>query len=104
VAGPKYRLDRAAFRELVLNAPWMVAEMDRRAQAGYEYAVTVAPVESGEYKESFIIFAGTNGGAKHNRAYAALHNYSDHALEVEFGTERQEAHHVLTRTLGVMGA
>lgn len=100
-----YRLDRAAFREHLLNAEWMVAEMDRRAVKGYEFARDISPdatpLEEG-YIASFVIFSGRDGGTENDRAYAELANTSDHAVYVEFGTEHQEAHHVLTRAMDVM--
>lgn len=101
-----YRLDLARFREHLLNAEWMVADMDRRAVAGYEFAREIAPdatpLEEG-YVASFIIDSGRDGGVHHDRAYAFLGNYSPHAVFVEFGSENNAAHHVLTRALDVMG-
>lgn len=102
-----YRLDRAAFREHVLNAPWMVEHMRARAERAKEFAESIAPDAPpyGEgYIASFNVEAGTNGGIHHDRAYATLSNDDDAASFVEFGTERQEAQHVLTRALDVMGA
>jgi hypothetical protein len=101
-----YRLDPAGFREHLLNAPWMVAEMRRRAEEGKAFAESIAPDAPpiGEgYIASFEVESGTQGGVHHDRAYATLSNTSDHAVYVEFGTERNEAHHVLTRALDVMG-
>lgn len=102
-----YRLDPAAFRKLVLNAPWMVEEMRSRAEAGKAFAVSVAPDAPpyGEgYIASFEVESGTGGGVHHDRAYAELRNTDDAARYIEFGTERTHAHHVLTRAADVMQA
>jgi hypothetical protein len=101
-----YKLNRAAFREEILNAPWMVGEMERRAELGHAFAESIAPDAPpiGEgYIKSFVIFKGRDGGIHGDRAYAELANYSPHALFVEFGTDTNEAHHVLTRAMEVMG-
>jgi len=103
--GAKFKLDPAGFREHLLNAEWMVAEMDRRAQAGYELARSIAPDAPpyGEgYVASFLITSGRDGGIHHDRAYAELVNYSPHARYVEFGSEHNEAHHVLGRAMDAM--
>lgn len=101
-----YRLDRAAFRQHLLNAEWMVAEMQQRAERGQAFAESVAPDAPpyGEgYVASFDVEAGRDGGVHHDRAYATLSNSDDAAVYLEFGTERTEAHHILTRSLDVMG-
>jgi hypothetical protein len=101
-----YHLNRPAFRRLVLNAPWMVEEMHSRAEAGKDFAESIAPdapVIGEGYIASFEVESGTNGGIHHDRAYAILRNTSDHARYVEHGTEHNDAHHVLTRATDVMG-
>lgn len=103
-----YRLDPAAFREHVLNAPWMVEAMRSHAEAGKEFAESVAPVDEdgphpGRYRDAFEVESGTHGGIHGDRAYATLRNTAPEAVYVEFGTERQDAEHVLTRALDVMG-
>lgn len=102
-----YRLDPAAFREHVLNAPWMVEEMRRRAEHGKTFAESIAPdaPPHGEgYIASFEVESGVGGGLNHDRAYASLRNTDDAARFVEYGTPTNAAHHVLTRSLDVMGA
>jgi hypothetical protein len=104
--GPKYRLDRAGLQEHLLNAPFMVEEMRRRAELGKEYAISVAPDAPplGEgYIASFEVEAGTHGGIHHDRAHATLRNSDDAAVYVEFGTERTQAQHVLLSAMDVMG-
>lgn len=100
-----YRLDPAAFREHVLNAPWMVEEMRQRAERGKAFAESIAPDAPpyGEgYIASFKVDAGTNGGVHHDRAYGTLSNSDDAAVFLEFGTEKMPAQHILLRSLDVM--
>jgi hypothetical protein len=101
-----YRLNPAAFREHLLNAPWMVEHMRQRAEEGKAFAESIAPDAPpyGEgYIASFEVEAGRDGGIHNDRAYATLRNTDDAAVFVEFGTERTPARHVLTRALDVMG-
>lgn len=102
-----YNLDRAGFREHLLNAPWMVEKMREHAEAGKAFAESISPDAPplGEgYIASFEVEAGTEGGIHHDRAYATLRNTSDHARYIEFGTERTEAQHVLSKALDAMGS
>src|SRR3954465_3792041 len=106
MAGPKYTLNRAAFREHLLNAPWMVELMKQRAEAGKAYAVSGAPDAppyGGGYIASFEGESGTQGGVNHDRAYAILRNTDYKAHWIEHGTERMPAHHVLISAMDVMG-
>lgn len=101
-----YRLDPVAFREHVLNAPWMVEHMRERAERGKAFAESIAPDAPpyGEgYIASFEVESGTHGGIHHDRAYATLSNSDYKAHWIEFGTDHTEAEHVLTRSLDVMG-
>lgn len=97
-----YRLNPVAFRAELLNAPWMVAEMDRHAVKGFEFAESVAPVDTGAYKSSFFIRSGTNGGVHHDRAFAELDNTADDAVFVEYGNGKQDGQHVMHRAMDVM--
>lgn len=114
MAGPKYHLDQAAFRRHVLNAPWMVEEMRRRAEAGAAYARSIAPVdpestEPGRYKNSIEVHSGVNGGIHHDRAYGSVSSAArtddgqSLAVIVEYGTENQRAQYVMAATLDVLG-
>lgn len=106
MAGPKYQLDRAAFQEHVLNAPWMVEAMRKRAEAGKAYAISVAPDAPplGEgYIASFEVEAHTHGGVHRDRAEAILSNSDDAAVYIEFGTEQHHSDHVLLGAMDVMG-
>lgn len=103
----KYTLHPAAFREELLNADWMVAEMHSRASRAKEIAISTAPFDPDDtdgvhYKESFTVSAGKNGGREHDRAYGRLENSDtgdtaadSTALIVEFGNWNNEAHHTM---------
>lgn len=64
------------------------------AEAGAEYAQSIAPVETGEYAGDFE----TTAEVLDERATGILYNTSDHGALVEWGFDRQEGHHVLART------
>jgi hypothetical protein len=98
----RYHLDRAAFREHVLNAPWMVEAMKSRAERGKVFAESIAPVDTGEYAASFEVESGTHGGLHGDRAYATLKNTDPAAPYVEFGNGHDNGEHVLTRALDAM--
>lgn len=114
--GARYRLDDDGFREELLNAAFIVAEMKARAERGKEFAESIAPYRAGDhgaeyvhYKESFEVRSGTHGPdtagrEKRERAWAELTNTSDHAGHVEWGngTPEYQGAHVLTKAIGVM--
>lgn len=108
----KYTLDPVAFRENLLNAPFMVEEMKRRAEAIKALAEATAPVDEegphpGRYRDSFSIESGRDGGIHSDRAYAIVRNDAvtdgkkpiSLAVVVEFGTEHSPAHHTLGRAM-----
>lgn len=91
----------------MLNAPWMVAEMVRRAEKGKAFAETIAPVDQtgphpGRYKAAFRVEGKVGGGTRHNRAAGRLINDAPEAVFVEYGTANNPAHHVLLRSLDEM--
>jgi hypothetical protein len=109
---------RRAFEEQVLCAPWMVAEMLKRAEAGAAYARSIAPVRTGAYRDSIQASAGirpligaggwTNGAANlggySRRAEGQVSAGTDHAAVIEFGDGDAERHRVLGRSMDAMGA
>jgi hypothetical protein len=107
MAGATYRLDRAAFEEHLLNAPFMVAHMKELADGMQAAAEAIAPVDEssghpGRYRDSFQVESGAHGGKHDNRAYAILWNTAPEALAVEFGTENNDAHHTLAAALSTV--
>lgn len=102
---PSYRLDPVAFREELLNADWMEAEMLARAERGKEFAESIAPDAPPYgvgYISSFEVKSGKHGGIHGDRAYAELSNSSEHAVYVEFGNGHDNGDHVLGRAMDVM--
>jgi hypothetical protein len=101
-----YKLNRAAFREELLNADWMVAHMAGIAERAREIAVETAPFDPADpdgqhYKERFTVSSGKQGGIHHDRAYGRLENDDttpdgfNVAAAVEFGNSRTPAHHTV---------
>jgi hypothetical protein len=91
----------------MLCAPFMVAAMRKRAERGKEFAESIAPVDEtgphpGQYKAAFDVEAGVRQ-PKTRRAFGRLVNTAEAAFYVEFGTVHNDAHHVLRKTLEVMG-
>lgn len=97
-----YRLNAAAFRAELLNAPWMVAEMDARAVKGFYAAEAEAPVDTGAYKAGLYVASGKNGGIHHDRAWAEFGASSEDAPFVEYGNGHSEGQHVITRAIGAV--
>lgn len=99
-----YEHNYAAFGAEVLRAPWMAASMNARATAILAMALSISPVDSGEYIDSFEITSGVSSfGGKGTRVYARLTNTSGHAAAVEFGLGRVPKYRVLGRSMHMGG-
>jgi hypothetical protein len=94
MARVRYEHSYAGAGEL-LRSDFMLAEMKRRADLIEDVAIAIAPVDSGDYIESFRVHSTRRGGPNADRAQARVENVSDHAFYVEFGTSRQRGQHVL---------
>lgn len=92
-----YRKDYRGVGEM-LRAPWMVAEMHRRASLVAERARVTAPRQSGRYAEGFEVSSGVRTG-RSPRAFGRVTNQTPYARHVEFGTEDTAAHRTLRRAL-----
>lgn len=90
------------FGNEVLRAPWMRAVMRARGVAVLAAAQQMAPVETGEYVESFELTDGIRRTGRARRAYARVTNTAPHALAVEFGWGPTPRYRVLGRALGVV--
>ncbi|MBG6089903.1 hypothetical protein IW256_004016 [Actinomadura viridis] len=66
-------------------------------------AEATAPVESGEYKNSFTVSSGARGGVRRDRAYGRVNNTAGHAVFVEYGTSTTPARHILRNALRAAG-
>lgn len=91
----------------MLNADFMVAEMERRAKMIEEWAFDRAPVYSGRgkddhrgrYKASFSSGAFPHGGVHGDRAEGWVENTAPEALYVEYGNRGREPYHLMLRAL-----
>lgn len=77
----------------LLTSPQMAALMEARARAGLDYAQSIAPEQSGEYKDAFTVDSVRRGGPRGDRAEARLVNTADYADDVE------RRHRVLGQTV-----
>ena len=105
MARAEFKASFSGIREMI-NAPFMVAEMRRRAERVAARAEATAPVgdpatdpHPGRYKASFRVESGRHGGYRHDRAYGRAVNDAPENFIVEFGTSRQAAHHTLRNAL-----
>jgi hypothetical protein len=87
----------------MLRSPEMAAEMRRRAEKVAVRARALAPVDSGQYKNSFVVSSGRRGGMKRDRAFGRVTNTAPYAMHVETGTSRTPAHHTLRRSMQAAG-
>lgn len=96
---------RASYRGIgkMIRSPEMQAEMRRRAAKVARRAAAFAPVDTGEYKNSFEVTSGARGGLKRDRAYGRVTNTSSHAMFVEFGSSKVHAHQTLRRAMRAAG-
>lgn len=106
----RYEHDYEAFGKAVLSAPWMVAEMDRRAAAGAARARAVAPVDEtgdhpGRYRDSITHESGIREetGRYKSRAVGRVIAADPAAFHIEFGTSDTPAHRTLGQALDAMG-
>jgi hypothetical protein len=88
---------------LMLCAPWMVADMRRRALAVKAFAEATAPVartgeHRGRYKASFRVESGIRVG-KTKRAYGRVINDAPEAIIVEYGNRNTPRHATLRKAL-----
>lgn len=93
----RYRHDYVAFREHVLKAPFMAAEMLRRAEKVKAHAVAHAPFDPDDpdgqhYRDAFSAEVVEDA----ERARGRVTNSDKAAVFVEFGTKNNPRH----RTLG----
>lgn len=105
MARATFNASYSGIREMI-NAPFMVKDMRRRAERVADYAAATAPVGDprtdptpASYKGSFRVESGTHGGLNHDRAYGRVINNDPASFYVEHGTSKQEARHTLRNAL-----
>jgi len=97
----------AKFDEHVLCAPFMVAEMLRRAALVLARAELTAPYDAGSkdgthYRDAFSMEAGIRV-RKTRRAFGRVSNSDPAALFVEYGTVNNPRHRTLGNALDAAG-
>lgn len=105
----RYRHYYGKFDEHVLCAPWMVAEMVRRAELGKLHAEAHAPYDPDDpdlvhYRDHFEVEGLVGKTYKGVRAIGRLKNTDMPTAEfVEFGTVNNPRRRVLGNALDAMG-
>jgi hypothetical protein len=115
MADVDYREDRAGIRAM-LAAPFMVAELKRRAELGRIEAERIAPVRTGAYAfglpggkdvegGGFKVEAGVRDGAAYARLSNDVHrgDYC-YAAALEFGTRHMKRQRPLGRAIDALAA
>lgn len=91
VGGSKswYEHNYKNFGTEVLQAPWMVRQMESRARIVMAAAKRLSPgppKSSGTYKNSFVLTSGVRQAKPRGlRAFGRVTNTSGHAMAVEYG-------------------
>lgn len=103
-----YKLFRANFRREVLQAEFMLAEMEYRAGKVKDTAEAIAPVDTGRYSRSFRVRGIRNGGIHRDRAAGVVYNTDPAAVIIEYGSTRQNGtrvpgHYTLTTAMSAAG-
>jgi hypothetical protein len=113
VADVEYRENRGGIEEM-LRAPWLVVELERRAELGRIEAERIAPVRTGAYAFGLPGDEGVHGGGfkvaagvKDGRAYARINNdvrRGDYcyAAALEFGTRYMKRQRPLGRAIDAL--
>ena len=105
MARAKFTLDKKGVGQL-LKSEGMRKGMEERANRIAARARAIAPVgdaaagdtHPGEYRDSIVVTSTTEGGAKKDRAAAAVTATADHARYVEYQPdENGVAHHTMLR-------
>jgi hypothetical protein len=92
----RYRPDRIGLGKWAKTDPGLQAALVATAHVGKRYAESIAPVETGEYRDSFGV---TEETGRAETAGAMLYNDSEHAAAVEF-----DHHHTLAQTADHLNA
>lgn len=99
-----YEHNYRAFGDEVLRASFMRSAMRARATAIMSTAMSMAPVDTGEYEASFELSDGlTTSGGEGIRVYARVTNTAGHAAAVEYGFGRVPRYRVLGRSMYAAG-
>lgn len=98
--GNTYVMDAKA-TEALLESGQLRPAARQAAERGKAHAESVAPVESGEYRDSFTVEDSTGWDG---RAAVDLVNTSEHAAAVEYGNRGRRGRHILASTIDIIEA
>lgn len=99
-----YEHNFAAFGKECLCAGFMKAVMRARAVAVMSTAMSIAPVDSGDYVDSFEVTDGITAAYPVGpRAFGRVANTAPHAFFVEYGSKRVKRYRVLGKSLHAAG-
>lgn len=100
-----YEHNYRAFGREVLQAEFMQRVMRSRAVAIQARAQQMAPVDTGEYAESFEVSDGVRatGARGTRRAYGRVTNTAPHAMAVEFGWGHTPRYRILGKAMATGG-
>lgn len=102
-----YRHDYVAFDRLVLSAPFMIAEMEKRGDRVLARAELTAPyyaedADGEHYRDDFELEVGIRETPT-RRAFARVSNHNSAAFLVEFGSKNNPRHRTLGNALDAAG-
>ncbi|MFY1595488.1 HK97 gp10 family phage protein [Micromonospora sp. WMMD737] len=91
----KVRSNRAGIRRMI-GEPFMVREVERRAELVRALAVQLSPIRTGRYVASHTVRSGIK---PNGAAYARVVNNTPYAIYLERGTSKMRAQRILSRAL-----
>ncbi|MEU6181168.1 HK97-gp10 family putative phage morphogenesis protein [Streptomyces coeruleorubidus] len=87
------QLDQTAIKALTRHETVQTAVQDT-AERGRDFARSIAPVDTGQYRDSI--------GVREDGDDAEVFSDADHAPYVEYGTRHMEGQHIFGRTLDAL--
>lgn len=94
----RIRVHRSGVRAM-LQQPFMLREVERRAERVQWVAQQIAPVRTGRYRASIAVSSGTRPSG----VYARVTAHAPYSYFIERGTRKMRAQHVLARALKAAG-
>lgn len=90
-----FRADRPGIKRM-LGEPFMVREMERRAELVKALAEQLSPIRTGRYVRSHTVRSGVSPAGV---AYARVVNSTPYAIYLERGTSKMRGQRILARAL-----
>lgn len=82
----------------LMRSPEVRDVLRQVAERGAEIARAISPVDTGDYRNSFVVTTQEVAGVHENRAGARIVNTSPHAAYVEW----EDGYHVLSRVADML--